>query len=196
MKKVVWFILILLSVEFVQAQSPVNLGLKAGINSSNISTDLDTYDESSVNNYLAGAFLRVNIRKLYLQPEAYFTSKGGKLSEITGGGATNAVNSFDLKAIDVPVLLGYKIINKDQFNLRINAGPLFSFMLDKELNESAALDVDELKDHYFGIQYGAGIDFLFLSLDVRMENSFGDIYSGVGDEKSKTLLVTLGLKLL
>jgi hypothetical protein len=68
-------------------------------------------------------------------------------------------------------------------------------MLDKDLNKSSSLDKDNLKDHYFGYQYGAGIDVLFLSFDVRMENSFGDIYAGKSDEKFKTVLVTLGIKL-
>ncbi|MCW0482122.1 porin family protein [Gaoshiqia sediminis] len=196
MKKLTLFLLAFLTFQLSQAQSPVNLGLKAGFNSSKISTNLDDFDESSVNNYLAGAFLRVNLGKIYLQPEAYFSSKGGKLSEITGSGATEAVNSFDLKAIDVPVLLGYKLIDKEAFNLRLNAGPVLSFLLEKELNEAAVMDVDQLKDHYFGYQYGAGIDLWVLSLDVRMENSFGDIYSGRGDEKTQTFLVTLGIKLL
>ncbi|MGD9928769.1 MAG: porin family protein [Mangrovibacterium sp.] len=196
MKKLTLFLLAFLTFQLSQAQSPVNLGLKTGFNSSKISTNLDDFDESSVNNYLAGAFLRVNLGKIYLQPEAYFSSKGGKLSEITGSGTTEAVNSFDLKAIDVPVLLGYKLIDKEAFNLRLNAGPVLSFLLEKELNEAAVMDVDQLKDHYFGYQYGAGIDLWVLSLDVRMENSFGDIYSGRGDEKTQTFLVTLGIKLL
>ena len=95
-------------------------------------------------------------------------------------------DSFDFKTIDVPVLLGYKLINQTAFNLRVNAGPVFSFVTKKDGTTSGnEFDADNLKDNYVGIQYGAGVDFMFLSLDARMENSFGDVYNGAGEEKSK-----------
>ena len=171
------------------AQSPVNLGIKAGLNSSKLTTNLDDYDEKNINNFLAGMFLRVNAGKFYLQPEAYFNSKGGDLKNIEG------TNSFDLKAIDVPILLGYKIIDVGAFNARLNTGPVFSFFTSKDVNNGSSFDPKNFKDNIFGWQYGAGVDFMFLSLDVRMENSFGDIYSGSSDEKIKSFLVTLGFKL-
>lgn len=195
MKKIVLLLTLFASCFYVNAQSPVNIGLKAGYSSTEITTDMEQFNSGSVNNYLAGAFVRLNLGKAYLQPEAYFNSKGGILKEVTGS-PTETVNSFDLKAIDVPVLLGYKIIDKGTFNLRVNAGPVMTFLTDKQSTDELTLDPDALKDNFFGWQYGAGLDFMFLSLDVRMENSFGDIYSGPSDEKSKVFLVTLGFKLL
>ncbi len=195
MKKLVLLVVLATIFSATYAQSPVNLGLKVGYNSSKITTSLDQFNEGSVNNFLAGAFVRVNFGKIYLQPEAYFNSKGGELKEVVGTSPSQTVNSFDLKSVDVPVLLGYKIVEKGPVNLRVNTGPLFSFLTSKEAN-STTFDPDKLKDNYFGWQYGAGVDIYFLSLDVRMENSFGDIYAGKGDEKSKTFLVTLGIKLL
>jgi len=177
---------------FVSAQSPLNFGIKAGFNSSRITTNLGDFDESSITNFVAGAFARVNLKSFYLQPEAYFNSKGGELKEVT------SKNSFDLKMIDVPVLLGYKIINKGLLNLRVNTGPVFSFVTSKDADVpgESTLESGRLKDSIFGWQYGAGLDLLFFSLDVRMENSFGDIYSGHSDEKSKMFMVTLGFFLL
>ena len=195
MKKIVLFLSLILAFQFVNAQSPINIGLKAGYSSSQIKTNLEQFNEGSVSNYFAGAFARLNLGKIYIQPEAYFSSKGGKLNEVVES-PTATVNSFDLKAIDVPVLLGYKVIEKGAFNLRINAGPVLSFFTKKETNNEETFDPNDLKDNFFGYQYGAGVDFLFLSLDVRAENSFGDIYSGSSDEKSQTFLVSLGIKLL
>ena len=184
-------LLISMAVAFMlKAQSPVNIGLKAGFNSSKIKTDRSQFDEGNVNNFLAGAFLRVNIRKLYLQPEAYFSSKGGDLSSLDEKG------SFDLKSVDVPFLLGYKLIDKKVANLRIHTGPVMSFMTSSSTGGLTDFNADKIKDHVFGWQYGAGADFLFLTLDIRMENSFGDIYSGKGDAKSRTFLVSLGIMLL
>lgn len=187
------FLCILLMTTFaVSAQSPLNLGIKAGFNTSKITTDLGDFDENNITNFVAGAFARVNVKSFYLQPEAYFSSKGGDLKDLT------SKNSFDLKTIDVPVLLGYKIINKGLINLRVNTGPVFSFVTSKDANvaDEPAFGSGKLKDSIFGWQYGAGLDLLFFSLDLRMENSFGDIYSGHSDEKSKMFMVTLGFFLL
>jgi len=74
---------------------------------------------------------------------------------------------------------------------------VLSFVTSKDVDASTSVfESGKLKDSIFGWQYGAGLDLLFFSLDVRMENSFGDIYSGHSDEKSKVFMVTLGLFLL
>lgn len=192
MKTFALLCILLVSSFVISAQSPLNFGIKAGFNSSKITTDLGNFDENNITNFVAGAFARVNVKSFYLQPEAYFSSKGGELEDI------NSKNSFDLKTIDVPVLLGYKIINKGLLNLRVNTGPVFSFVTSEDVDvpDESAFESGHLKDSIFGWQYGAGLDLLFFSLDVRMENSFGDIYSGHSDEKSKMFLVTLGFFLL
>ncbi len=190
MKKFALLLISMTTAFMVNAQSPVNIGLKAGVNSSKIKTDMSQFDEGNVNNFFAGAFLRINLRKLYLQPEAYFSSKGGDLSSTAENG------SFDLKSVDVPLLLGYKLIDKKIVNLRIHTGPVMSFMTNSSADGLTEFNADKIKDHVFGWQYGAGVDFLFLTLDVRMENSFGDIYSGEGDAKNRTFLVSLGIMLL
>ncbi|MBK5203711.1 MAG: hypothetical protein JJE45_08335, partial [Prolixibacteraceae bacterium] len=78
MKKFVLFFVVCMVSMSLHAQLPFDFGLKIGYNSSKISTDLN-YTENNVNNFLAGAFLRVNISRLYVQPEAYFCTKGGDL---------------------------------------------------------------------------------------------------------------------
>jgi len=189
MKKIALSLMLLVISLILSAQSPVNIGIKAGYNSSKIKTDMANFDESNVNNYLAGAFLRINLKKFYLQPEAYFITKGGELKNIDG------TSSFDLKSVDVPLMVGYKIIDKKLMNLRIHTGPLMSFMTTTDA-DGENFNSDDIKDNFFGWQYGAGVDFMFLTLDIRMENSFGDIYSGKGDEKSRTFLISLGIMLL
>ncbi len=194
MKKIV---IILLFTSFLlpaAAQSPINLGLKGGINSTKLTSDLSEYDEESINKFHAGAFVRVNLGNIYVQPEAYFNSKGGELHGTTGG----VVNSFDLKTVDVPVLLGINIIKKGPLAVRANAGPVFTFVTDKEFDgDGEMFDKDYIEDNFFGWQYGVGADFMMFTLDVRMENSSGELYSGPDFEsKSKSFVISLGFKLL
>ncbi|MGQ8335386.1 porin family protein [Sunxiuqinia sp. A32] len=190
MKKIALLLFLSAAVTVVSAQSPINLGIKAGYNSSKLSIDSDQFNEGSINNFLAGAFLRLNLGKIYIQPEAYFNSKGGDLKEVTSG---TVVKNFDFKTVDVPILLGVKVIDKGPFNLRANAGPLMSFITDKNVDGSGfSIDPDDIKDNFFGWQYGVGADFLFLSLDVRMENS-SEVFQ---DTKNNMFVVSLGIKLL
>lgn len=201
MKKIILFLLLSTLIIPAMAQSPISLGLKAGYNTSKLTTDVNQFKQEGVNNFLAGAFLRVNLGKIYLQPEAYFNSKGGKL-EYLSGGPVQVVNEFDFNTVDVPVLLGLNVINKPALKLRANAGPLLSFFTDKKLNSDFNITSDQIKDNFFGWQYGVGVDVLFFTLDVRMENSTGNLYTGPQIEntdlnaKSKSFIVSLGIKIL
>jgi hypothetical protein len=190
MKKLAILFLLIPFLMPAMAQSPLNLGIKAGYNSSKLTTDLSQFDEGRVNNFHAGAFARVNLGNIYVQPEAYFSSKGGDIDAI------DSPNSFDLKTLDVPVLLGVKIFNIKAANVRANAGPVFCFVTDKKYSGSD-FERDDFKNSFLAWQYGVGADFLFLTLDIRMENSSGDLYKGPElDSKSKSFVVSLGFKIL
>lgn len=191
MKKLLFLVVFLGVIKFAFAVSPINLGLKAGYTSSKLTTDLEQFNDGSVSNFLVGAFVRVNLGKWYLQPEGYFTSKGGQLKDVS-------TDSFDLNSLDVPLLLGFKVVDLPKVNVRLNAGPFFSFITQKdgETSSGSGFDYNNIKGNYVGIQYGAGVDFMFLTLDARMENSLGDVHSGAGDEKIKLFMVTLGIKFL
>ena len=176
-----------------KAQSPVfELGLKAGVNTSKISTNKSDFTPKSLNNYLFGAFARINLGPIYLQPEAYYNSKGGQINTTN---STSTVNSFNLKTIDIPALVGVKIIDQNPFNLRIMAGPVFSFATSKSVKGNGVFTKDKIENSFFGWQYGAGIDFLFLTLDLRMENHSGNLYTSP-DFKSKNanFIASLGIK--
>lgn len=173
------------------AQNFFDAGLKAGINTSKISTTIDNYTPETINNYLFGAFARINMWRIYIQPEAYFNSKGGEYIDKLDA---STINSFNLKTIDVPALVGFKIINQEALNLRVMAGPVFSFVTDKSVK--GQFTEDKLKDNFFGWQYGAGIDFLFISLDVRKETYSDDIYASPDfNTKKGNFVVSLGIKL-
>jgi len=191
MKKLTFLVVLTVLTSLVHAQDFFDAGLKTGLNTSKISTHISDYTPQTINNYSFGAFARINLGRIYIQPEAYYNSKGGEYIDKIN---LSTVNSFDLKAVDVPALVGLKIINQKSFNLRVLAGPVFSFVTDKsvkgQLSESA------LKDNFFGWQYGAGVDFLFVTLDARMQSYSSDLYSTPDfSSKNGTFVISLGVKL-
>jgi len=190
MKKLTILIVLIVFALAGNAQGFFDLGPKVGFTTSKISTTVSDYTPQTINNYQFGAFARINFGRIYVQPEVYYNSKGGeyidKLSPTT-------INSFDLKTVDVPALLGFKIIDQKAVNLRIMAGPVFSFLADK--NVKGQFTQDNVKNSLFGWQYGAGVDFLFLTLDARME-SYGKNFDPKFDSKNGTFIISLGIKLL
>jgi hypothetical protein len=177
------------------AQNFLDAGLKAGLNTSKLSTHSDEYTPETINGYQFGAFARINLGRFYVQPEAYYNSKGGEYIDKV---SPATINSFNLKSVDVPVLLGLKIINKEAFNVRILAGPTFSFLTDKSVSINSQMTRDNLENSFFGWQYGVGADFLFLTLDVRKVSYSKDFYSTPDfnfDSKNGTFVISLGAKL-
>ncbi len=193
MKKLFFASLLLLFVSVSHAQGDFfDLGLKAGLNTSKISVKASDYNDETVNKTNFGAFARLNLGRIYLQPEAYYSNKGGIIKKV----GVSTVNEFNLKAIDIPVLVGVKLIKSDAFNVRVMGGPMFSYLADKEVSGST-FSKENIKDSFMGWQYGAGVDFLMFTFDVRVESGSNMITDlpDFSDSKNKTFLLSLGIKL-
>lgn len=192
------------------AQLP-NFGLKLGLTSSELSSDMETYNEKSILGYQFGAFVRLNLGKIYIQPEAYFTKKGGELNFEPSINPTNLkiTNNIKLSTLDIPILLGYKILDLKLVNIRVNAGPVASFVLNKDIEVSSnnlgvddnslilgEITKDDIKDAIWGFQAGIGVDVLMFTVDVRAEWGINDI-SNVSTMESKSNLyyIAIGWKL-
>lgn len=197
MKKLVFLSLFSLFAIFSSGQPCFDLGIKGGFTSSELSS-VKSWDYISDNiiNYHAGAFSRIGWGRLFLQPEAYFNTRGGNLKEIAGGSVEDAASKFDFSSVDVPLLAGIKIIKRDLFNLRIMGGPMFGFVTSKSVEGDPEFTTDYFNNHFYGWQYGAGIDLWFITLDLRVENSRNSVYqSSDFSSRNKVFLVTAGIKI-
>lgn len=195
MKKIV--ILVVIVFAAINNFAQISVGPKFGYSASKLSTSLDTIKESAKNNFQAGIFFRFG-KRLYLQPELSYATSGGTL-KLEG---TTAKEEIKLNTLSVPVLVGYKIINAKVFNVRVLAGPVANFALNKtvDFNQSYPAPVQEadLKNVAWGMDVGAGVDVLFLTLDLRYEFGLNNLYDGTGSHtiKSNVFIVSLGFKLL
>jgi hypothetical protein len=195
-------ILILLVILFAAFENygQFTFGPKIGYTASKLSTDLDTIAASAKSNFQIGVFARFG-KKLYLQPELFYATSGGKL-EIEG---TTLKQDIRFKNLSIPVLVGFKLINAKVINLRIMAGPVANFVLGTKI-EASDLVQDPLQESDFkkaawGMDVGAGVDVFFLTLDIRYEFGLNNVYivpDGGQDQtmKSNLFVVSLGFKLL
>ncbi|MDM8161728.1 porin family protein [Labilibaculum sp. K2S] len=175
---------------FAQLSSPVNFGLHAGLVSTKADTDMSGIKEKADNGMMLGAFLRINLNKWYVQPELNYVSRKSQL-EISG-------DSYDIKtkSLDIPILLGYKIIKLPAFKLRAFAGPVASFKIDDSFSKTFKEEYGDpsFKNAVWNAKVGAGVDVWKLTLDVDYEFGLTDVSSEFL-KKNKMVNVTLGFKI-
>lgn len=186
MKKQLFALLLCLVPASLWAQGPISFGPKVGWNMNRLTTDYTDYIQEMKNGVQGGLFFSIYLDKFYIQPEAYFSLKRGAI-ETTIGDPTNPLSTvkvtqtINLKTIDIPLLVGYKIIDARVARLRVWGGPVASYLMNKEyvlsidgLDESDKITRDDFRDANWGIQLGAGLDVLFLTFDVGYEFGLSD----------------------
>jgi len=220
MKKVIIAAALLLCISFANAQ--LNFGIKAGYNSSLGANDLGSitngsYNLKSVNSeykngFQAGIFARLGVNKVYFQPELLY-AMGKKDYNMTVTNSDNTVTgTFDksvkISTVDVPLLLGYKVLDLKLANVRVFAGPKLRFNAGSTLDYSnitgggfntADLQKD-VKAAQLGLEAGFGVDVLMLSLDFRYQ-VINDMYQTklkdltIDKIPANTFVISLGWKI-
>lgn len=221
MKKNIFIAVFLLSVSSVFAQ--FNFGIKAGYNSSlglnNLSSvktgdyNLNSVKSELSNGFHLGLFGRLNFAKIYFQPE-FLYAMGKKDYTVTFQDVQNNSVTYDklvtISTLDVPLLLGYKLLDLKVANLRVFAGPKLRFNAGSSLDfgnlvktgGSVTKDqlVQDVKAAQLGLEAGVGVDVLMFTLDARY-NVIGDMYQTklnsltIDNIPANTFVISLGWKL-
>lgn len=186
---------------------------------SKISADMDDLKVGINAGYQLGGYVRLG-EKLHLQPELYFTAKTGNLDynftetdqNIPPTSYTKSIEQkIKLNSIDVPVLVGYRILKLPTLKVHVHAGPVASVVVSKNFDitvdgidageEDSLITADDFKNINWGVQFGGGIDFMFLTADVRYEIGLNNIFetpeswSQHVTMKNYLLFVSVGFKI-
>ena len=171
---------LLLILFIVIVSFPAFSQIKFGIKVAAATTTVPTYSISTGANNIeavknanwgiqAGAFLRLSLVGIYVQPELLFasTSFDYNVSTVTG----TQVMAQKFNRISIPVLVGFHL-----GPLRLNAGPAASIQIG---SPTALINDPNFEDMYkgavFGYQAGIGIDLLKkLTLDARYAGGLGE----------------------
>lgn len=209
MKKIfLFFAGFLLTVSTYGQEQIFRFGPKVGVSSSNINVkDIrnTTYRIESGDARLGfhvGAFARLSIASFYIQPEALFTSAGGRV-KISDLNQNEVVRNYRLNRFDVPVMIGTKFGDFFRFQL----GPVFSMLLSDDAKQNVTGSIDEIKqgwrDASVGYQLGIGFDAGQFILDLKYEGSLskaGDNINIGGEQfntdfRNNQFILSLGLSL-
>lgn len=180
------------------AFAELDLGLKIGYNTSKLSTNLDSIKSSMNSGFHLGAWARIGGR-FHIQPEFIYTLSGATLSNVWE-------QKITVHSLDIPILLGFKLIDAKAIKLRINAGPKVSVPIGttiKDVTLTGPIKDITLNSSNWSIQAGAGVDFLFMTLDVRYQAGLNDVIKEVNgsssmqnlEGKSSMFVVSAGFKI-
>lgn len=216
MKKIVLIISTLLFVTSIQAQ--LHFGPQIGFNASKLTLNVEDITTSLGSNFMFGAFVRIG-KKIYVQPEVNWMTAGSvfKYPSITWEGTELSPVEQDVKvkSIQIPVTLGWRLINLEVVNIRLFTGIAANIITNKTINTT---DTDgsiekgliepitdaNISDLTWQYHFGAGVDVLMFALDVKYTGAFSSIMEGSIKYNAEThsissttnmFIVTLGWKI-
>ena len=186
-----------------------HFGPQIGYSASNLTLNTDTISNSMKNNLLLGVFVRVG-KKIYLQPEVNWMTQGSvfKYPSIADG-IVPLEQNIKLNTIQVPVNLGWRIINLEIVNVRLFVGVAANFLMNTVIDTKSgnpddyenALVPDDFKSVTWQWDAGVGVDVLMFAIDVKYMGGLTNVLNDVKIEgntitsKSNLFVVTLGWKI-
>lgn len=163
--------------------SDLEFGIKAGVNFSTLKTGLNAVsDKSGKIGFNAGIFARTG-QTLFFQPELNYVTFSDKYRFNS--------DSYDakFKQINVPLMVGYKLINTADLNLRVSAGPDLSYNLKKPIAPGGF----KYKDFTTGAVVNAGVDIGSLTFDARYSYGLSKFNKELG-QKANIFSLGVGFK--
>lgn len=171
MKKTLLVAVLALIGSAAMAQSGSGFGIKAGLSYNKNGDLIGSVGDAGQNivegaegktGYHFGFWGKLDFPKIYLRPELVY-SKTKSTYDVEGDS-----NDYDISKLDMPVLLGYKIVGP----LHIFAGPAFQYILNNDLGDLEVEDVES--DFTVGLNAGVGVNLGKLGVDVRYERGFSE----------------------
>jgi hypothetical protein len=199
-------ILILLLFAFFAAEISYGqfaLGIKIGYNANKLSTNIDSIKSQVNSGFHVGIWSRFG-KRFYVAPELQYSMSGAVFSSEGNLSTSNWKQKITIGSVDIPVMVGFKIIHSDFLTWRIELGPQASFVINKKIKEENSVvgpiqeaDISNMNWYVMG---GTGIDILFLRFDIRYQYGLNDFISDVQnstfDSKNQMFVVSLGFKIL
>lgn len=195
MKKLLLLVFVCLCGYGAMAEMPINIGIHGGMSSNRIKfRDLTSVRGSEANTgYMIGAFARVNFGKIYLEPSLNYSHKTstaqGKRSNV---GENRSNIDLERNTFDIPVMLGWQMIDLSIVKIRAFLGPQVSVGKMKNLKKLGN-EVDADKANWSG-KVGLGVDVWKLTFDVDYEKGFKKLSHELKAPRSFNF--TLGLKII
>jgi len=170
-----------------------SIGPKVGFNYSSLPTTSSAVtNQAGKAGFQVGAFARIG-NKTYLQPEVLIGTNSASFTFSSGGSAS--VQDAKFSTLEIPVLLGHKLVSLPLLNVRLMAGPDFVSLLKKPGLQIPSVGDYTYKDFNVGAEAGLGVDVANFTFDARYNFGLSSINSGFG-QRLNFFNLSIGLKFL
>ncbi len=191
----------------LNAGSQIRLGLRGGISTAYFNARdivvpneyrIETIDNANIG-FHGGFMAQVSFFGVFVQPELLLSTVGNevRVTDLRGNGAVEQIREQKFTRLDFPVLAGMRF-----GPARVGIGPVGTIRL---FTDSELRDHPEIHERYntatFGYQVGAGVDILFLALDLKYEGNLTRLGSSMVvagqerdfDARSRQVLLSVGI---
>lgn len=176
------------------AQSPINVGVHGGISNTKIKVkDIEhTLKSGSNTGWMVGAFVRVNLGPIYLEPSLNYAHKEGEVKS----GSTKS--SLKYNSFDIPVMVGLHVLDLPVVKLRTYLGPVASFSGKLKWDKGkfgSGIDNDKMM---WNGKVGVGVDVWKLTFDIDYEKGLKKFQDNEYEKikSPRSFNFTLGLKII
>lgn len=207
LKKALIIVILILPIT-LSAQKP-KLGIKGGINISNMITDADA-NENFRSGFHVGLISWMPITdRVALQPELLYTTKGTHFN-FDDNALIDGKSKLKLSYIELPVKLSFNVTDK----LALHAGPYAAYLLNAKLDSDVEIleffdiasdeDVDRenFKDFDVGLDAGIGITLNPVIIDLDYKLGLNSItktdeisYDMIGEARNQAFSVSVSFLL-
>jgi len=169
------------------------IGPKVGFNYSSLPTSSSLItNQAGKAGFQVGAFARIG-NKTYIQPEVLIGSNSASFTFNSGGSAS--VQNATFSTLDIPVLLGHKLVSLPLLNVRIMAGPDFVSLLKNPGLQIPNPSQYTYKDFNVGAEAGLGVDVASFTIDARYNFGLSQINPNLG-QRLNYFNLSIGLKFI
>jgi len=169
--------LVVLSASFAAAQSETANTLvinpQIGINAATLSGETDNIKHDANVGWQIGGYLRYG-KRFYIQPGIFWHYMNTETTDASS--ADDFKFDQQISTIQVPVCVGFNIIDGDGLVLRVFGGAAVSFLTSVDDN-AADLDKDDINSTQWLGRIGAGVDFLLFTVDLGYDYGFSNFYT-------------------
>jgi hypothetical protein len=162
MKKTLLLVALVGMTTAAMGQRGPGFGIKAGLNYNGNgdyieAVDIAAQDPDRNVGYHIGVYGKLG-NQIYLRPEIIYTKTK---SDYSG-------NDFDMSKLDIPVLVGTKVIGP----LHVFGGPAFQYILNTEFD---GISIDNVENDFtVGLHFGVGVNLGGIGVDLRYERGFSE----------------------
>ncbi len=201
MKKIFLFLIVLFFASEL-SYGQFALGVRLGYTASKLTTNIDSIKSEFNSGFHAGIWARFG-KRFYISPEFLYNMSGGVFTAEGNLSTSGLKQKIKIGSIDIPVLLGVKIIHSNVITWRVEIGPEISMAMNKKVENmdgvTGGITTDDINTANWYVVGGTGVDVLFLRFDLRYQYGLNelikDVQNSTFSSKNSLFLVSVGFKI-